>query len=51
MQPLIDRKTLVKVQDETGKSIDDYGIFGGWTNNIGTFKPGEMQRIIRLLQT
>ena len=45
VQPLITRKTLVKVQDETGKSIEDLGVFGGWTNNIGNFKPGEGYKV------
>jgi hypothetical protein len=41
IQQLIDRKKLIKVQDEKGNSIEDLGVFGGWTNNIGTFKPGK----------
>ena len=41
LQQLMDSKTLVKVQDEGGKSIEDWGIFGGWTNGIGDFVPGE----------
>jgi hypothetical protein len=41
VQPLIDRKTLIKVQDELGNSIEDLGLFGGWQNNIGNFSPGE----------
>jgi hypothetical protein len=45
VQALIDRGTLVKVQDETGKSIEDYGILGGWLNNIGNFKPGKGYKI------
>jgi hypothetical protein len=45
VKQLIDRTTLIKVQDESGKAIEDYGIFGGWTNNIGNFKPGEGYKI------
>ncbi len=41
VQQLIDRKTLVKVQDEAGASIEDLSPFGSWVNNIGTFGPGE----------
>jgi len=29
------------VQDEGGNSIEDWGIFGSWKNNIGNFAPGE----------
>jgi hypothetical protein len=45
VQQLIDRDVLIKVQDENGKSIEDYGIFGGWTNNIGDFIAGEGYKI------
>jgi len=45
VQPLIDRGSLVKVQDERGNSIEDWGIFGGWTNNIGNFSQGEGYKI------
>jgi Leucine-rich repeat (LRR) protein len=45
VQQLIDRNVLIKVQDETGKSIEDYGIFGGWTNTIGNFVVGEGYKI------
>ena len=45
VQQLIDRGTLVKVQDEKGNSLEDWGIFGGWTNNIGNFIPGEGYKI------
>jgi hypothetical protein len=41
IQQLLDRGTLIKVQDEKGNSIEDWGIFGGWQNNIGNFTPGE----------
>ena len=41
IQQLIDRGTLVKVMDEAGNAIEDWGSYGGWTNNIGNFKPGE----------
>jgi hypothetical protein len=41
IQQLIDSGKLIKVQDETGKSIEDWGIFGGWKNGIGDFEPGK----------
>jgi hypothetical protein len=41
LQQLIDKKSLVKIQDEKGNSIEDWGIYGGWINNIGTFNPGK----------
>jgi PKD repeat protein len=41
VQQLIDRGTLVKVQDEVGHSIEDWGIFGSWQNFIHDFIPGE----------
>ena len=45
LQPLIDNGSLVKVQDESGNSLEDWGIFGGWTNNIGNFNTGEGYKI------
>jgi hypothetical protein len=45
VQQLIDRKTLVKVQDELGNSIEDMGFLGGWVNNIGNFIPGKGYKI------
>jgi len=45
VQQLIDRGTLIKVQDEKGNSLEDWGIFGGWTNNIGNFITGEGYKI------
>ncbi len=33
-QPLIDAGKLKKVMDETGKTIENLGAFGGWRNNI-----------------
>jgi hypothetical protein len=39
VQQLINRGTLIKVQDELGNAIEDFGLFGGWVNNIGNFKP------------
>lgn len=45
VQQLIDRNVLIKVQDETGKSIEDYGIYGDWTNTIGNFASGEGYKI------
>jgi hypothetical protein len=45
VQQLIDRGTLVKVQDETGNAVENLGSYGGWVNNIGTFKPGKGYKI------
>ena len=45
VQQLISRGTLIKVQDEAGRSIEDFGVFGGWKNNIGNFKPGEGYKV------
>jgi hypothetical protein len=44
-QQLIDRETLIKMQDEFGNAIEDYGILGGWVNNIGNFYPGEGYKV------
>jgi flagellar hook assembly protein FlgD len=32
---------LIKAQDEAGNSIEDWGIYGGWKNNIYDFIPGK----------
>ncbi len=45
IQQLIDRGTLIKVQDEAGNSIEDLGVFGSWTNFIGNMTPGEGYKI------
>jgi len=45
VQPLLTNGTLIKVQDEDGNSYEDWGIFGGWTNNIGNFMPGEGYKV------
>lgn len=45
IQPLIDQNTLIKVQDETGNSIENWGIFGGWKNGIGNFIPGKAYKV------
>lgn len=45
VQQLADKGTLIKVQDEGGNSIEDWGIFGSWTNNIGNFMAGEGYKI------
>ncbi|MBP7505302.1 MAG: fibrobacter succinogenes major paralogous domain-containing protein, partial [Prolixibacteraceae bacterium] len=41
VQQLIDRQTLVKLQDETGAAIENLGEWGGWKSMIGTFVPGK----------
>ncbi|MDX8339286.1 cohesin domain-containing protein [Draconibacterium sp. IB214405] len=45
VQSLIDEGILIKVQDEAGNSIENWGIFGGWQNLIGNFQPGEGYKI------
>ncbi|MCA1758362.1 MAG: T9SS type A sorting domain-containing protein, partial [Bacteroidales bacterium] len=40
-QPLIDNSTLVKIQDEEGNAVEDWGFLGGWKNFIGDISPGE----------
>jgi Abnormal spindle-like microcephaly-assoc'd, ASPM-SPD-2-Hydin/Secretion system C-terminal sorting domain len=45
VQSLINSGKLKKVMDETGKSIENFGIFGGWRNNIGNFVAGKGFRI------
>ena len=45
VQSLIDQNKLIKVQDEAGNSIEDWGIYGGWKNGIGNFIPGKAYRI------
>ena len=44
-QPLVDQGNLIKVQDEAGNSLEDWGSFGGWVNNIGTIKVTEGYKI------
>ncbi len=41
LQPLIDAGILVKVQDESGNSIEYWEMMNDWFNGIGNFKPGE----------
>jgi hypothetical protein len=45
IQPLIDQNKLIKVQDEAGNSIENWGIFGGWKNGIGYFTPGKAYKV------
>lgn len=45
IQSLIDQNLLLKVQDEAGYSIENWGIFGGWKNSIGNFKPGKAYKV------
>jgi hypothetical protein len=45
IQQLIERGKLVKVQDEMGNSIENFGVFGGWQNYIGQFTPGKGYKI------
>jgi len=45
VQTLIDGGQLKKVMDETGKTIENFGAFGGWKNNIGNFTPGKGYKV------
>ncbi|MBN2776746.1 MAG: hypothetical protein JXR36_03845, partial [Bacteroidales bacterium] len=47
---LIENGSLIKIQDEEGWSLENIGIFGGWTNNIGIIDPSEGYKI-KLTQT
>lgn len=40
-QPAIDDGTLIKIQDEEGMTLDDWGIFGDWKNTIGNLSPAK----------
>jgi len=44
-QSLIETGKLKKVMDETGKTIENFGAFGGWKNNIGNFVPGKGYKV------
>ncbi len=44
-QPLIDAGKLKKVMDEAGFALENYGIFGGWTNNIGNLLPNKGYKV------
>ena len=45
-QTLISEGKLIKVMDEAGYVIEDYGASnGGWQNFIGNFKPGEGYKV------
>jgi hypothetical protein len=44
-QTLITAGSLVKVQDETGNSLEDFGVFGGWKNNIGNLSLTEGYKV------
>ena len=44
-QTLIKEGKLKKVMDQFGNVIEDWGSFGGWTNSIGTLKPGEGYKV------
>lgn len=45
VQSLISSGKLIKAQDEAGNSIEDWGVYGGWQNNIGNFAPGEGYKV------
>jgi hypothetical protein len=45
VKQLIDRGTLIKVQDEKGNSLEEWGKLMGWKNNIGNFIAGKGYKI------
>ena len=45
LKSLMDQNKLVKVQDESGNSIENWGMFGGWVNTIGNLIPGKAYKI------
>jgi hypothetical protein len=45
IQSLINAGKIIKVMDESGKTIENFGIFGGWKNNIGNFVPGKGYKV------
>ena len=45
VQSLIDAGKLKKVMDEAGKTIENFGAFGGWKNNIGNLLPGKGYKV------
>ena len=42
---LIQSGLLAKVQDEKGNTIENWGLFGGWKNSIGSLEPGKSYEI------
>ena len=44
-QSLIDQGKLIKVMDESGLAIEDFGFFGGWKNNIGNLIPNKGYKV------
>ena len=42
---LISEGKLIKVMNEAGNTLEDWGVFGDWTNNIGNLKPGEGYKV------
>jgi hypothetical protein len=44
-QPLIVAGKLKKVMAESGAALENYGIFGGWTNNIGNLMPNKGYKV------
>jgi hypothetical protein len=44
-QSLITAGKLKKVMDESGKALENFGVFGGWTNNIGNLLPNKGYKV------
>ncbi len=44
-QPLIDNGSLLKIQDEQGNALEDWGMIGGWRNFIGNITLTEGYKI------
>jgi len=45
IEPIINEGTLVKMQNESGYTIENFGIYGGWQNNIGNLEPGKGYKV------
>ncbi len=44
-QSLIDAGKLKKVMDEAGLALENFGVFGGWKNNIGNLNPNKGYKV------
>ncbi|HAH25368.1 MAG TPA: hypothetical protein DCL77_16700 [Prolixibacteraceae bacterium] len=45
LQTCIDEGRLNKVMDESGKTLENFGAFGGWKNSIGNFTPSHGYKV------
>ena len=40
-QVAMENGTLIKIQDDSGETLDDWGIYGNWKNTIGNLSPAK----------